>query len=153
MANITMNDDPIALLHMHFTSDPIAVGDVTMSIADVIDTLRLSAENFENIEIVVSEVINNIAEHAYQGRADGRIEMAVARNQDNVFFHFIDTGVPMPDGSLPLGEAQVVDCEPENIPEGGFGWFLIRTLCHNLTYRRMRNENHLTFQIQCNPSA
>ena len=35
----------------------------------------------------------------------------------------------------------------QDLPEGGFGWFLIRELTHDLTYRRDGSRNHLSFRM------
>ena len=58
-----------------------------------------------------------------------------------------DQGLPMPDEHLPKGElAPLID--GEDLPEGGFGWFLIRTLTLDLEYERDGSFNKLRFAVQ-----
>ena len=52
----------------------------------------------------------------------------------------------MPDHTLPMGLPQPIGVD-KDLPEGGFGWFLIRSLTENLTYRRIDARNHLSFQL------
>lgn len=52
----------------------------------------------------------------------------------------------MPGLCLPPGLQQPVDLL-EDIPEGGYGWFLIRSLTKDLAYHRINGTNHLSFLI------
>ncbi len=52
----------------------------------------------------------------------------------------------MPDGELPIG--RLTDPKiAKDLPEGGFGWFLIRNLSQDLTYDRDEDKNILGFCI------
>jgi len=53
----------------------------------------------------------------------------------------------MPDGKLPLGDLAPLDAELDDLPEGGFGWFLIQHLARDVTYTRVDNENHLKMRL------
>jgi len=65
----------------------------------------------------------------------------------------VDQGNPLPDEKLPAG-AQVDVSGPVNtLPEGGFGWFLIRTLSDRLEYRRVASENHLSIWFSLSSDA
>ncbi len=53
----------------------------------------------------------------------------------------------MPGGQLPLGMSQSLNVGLCDLPEGGFGWFLIKDLAKDLKYRRIGQENHLHLRI------
>jgi serine/threonine-protein kinase RsbW len=108
-------------------------------------------------EIVMAEALNNIVEHAYAGNAAvgshigqkdglGEIEISVDMNDDTLSCCVIDRGSAMPNLELPQGAPH--DLTPGNdLPEGGFGWFLIRSLVQDLRYTRKDNQNLLQFRV------
>lgn len=98
-------------------------------------------------ELVVAEVLNNIVEHAYQAQPAGEIRASLAFRGDSLCAEFTDFGAAMPGLCLPAGEAAEIDVAVEDLPEGGFGWFLIHTLARDLHYRREGGANHLTLAV------
>jgi serine/threonine-protein kinase RsbW len=52
----------------------------------------------------------------------------------------------MPGLCLPAGKFQPLD-DLADLPEGGFGWYLIRSLTEELSYRRSNGINRLSFQL------
>ena len=94
-------------------------------------------------EIVLAEVLNNIVEHAYADQA-GNITLRLVRHDGGLHCTVSDTGAPMPGLCLPEGRFQPLD-DLADLPEGGFGWFLIRSLVTELTYQRIDGENRLSF--------
>ena len=98
-------------------------------------------------EIVIAEVLNNVVEHAY---ADGPGEIALAIRADagGLVCMVADHGAPLPDHRLPRpGLPQASGCD---LPEGGFGWFLILSLAQDVHYVRMPGTNLLGFRIPAN---
>ena len=100
------------------------------------------------IELVLAEVLNNICEHAYQSTAGGRIELSVWVEGDMLVFQTADHGAPMPSGQLPEGRSVSLNRHLQELPEGGFGWNLIRQLTADLTYSRVQGRNQLTFRMR-----
>lgn len=110
--------------------------------------LALEAEEASTVELVLAEVLNNIVEHAYPDPAQpGPIHVACRQARDGLHLQVRDVGLPMPGGQAPLGLAQTVEIEPSDLPEGGFGWFLIRDLAKELTYQRVGRENQLDLRL------
>ncbi len=96
-------------------------------------------------ELVLAEALNNVVEHAY-ARYPGQIEIEIRRDPDQLRFHIRDQGLPMPGAEPPAGRLP----EPaafDDLPEGGFGWFLIRALAQDLAYRRDGERNLLSFGV------
>ena len=98
-----------------------------------------------SVEIVLAEVLNNIAEHAYT-QQHGKVEIWITAHPAFLFFRLVDSGLPMPGGVAPDGRMADQDA-PQDLPEGGFGWFLIRSLTRDLTYLREDGYNMLCFCV------
>ena len=96
-------------------------------------------------EIVLAEVLNNIVEHAYADQP-GEIRVEVRRGTAGIRCQIRDRGRPMPGDMPPLGHLRPM-AEGDDLPEGGFGWFLIRALAQDLTYARDGDENVLSFRL------
>jgi serine/threonine-protein kinase RsbW len=106
---------------------------------------QLSADARGSAEVVLAEALNNIVEHAYD-RVDGQIDLHLKLQSGRLMCDICDDGVPMPNCELPTGLAQTIGAD-DDLPEGGFGWFLIRSMTDDLAYRRIDARNHLSFQL------
>lgn len=98
----------------------------------------------QRLEIVLAEVLNNIVEHAYP-TVPGRIDLQLTACAAGMTCRIADQGLPMPGLEAPLGLAPSLG--GADLPEGGFGWFLIRSLCTELQYRRDAEGNELTLIV------
>jgi serine/threonine-protein kinase RsbW len=112
--------------------------------------LNLNADDWSTLELVVAEIFNNIVEHAYKERSTGLIETQMNYSKGQLQCEIVDTGCSMPNGTLPQGMQKNLDCDIADLPEGGFGWFLIRQLTSHLNYDRAAGHNILTFQLSLN---
>lgn len=95
-------------------------------------------------EVVLAEALNNIVEHAY-AETGGTIEITLEPAPGGLACRIVDHGRPMPDGQLPRGVLPHAD--PGDPPEGGFGWYLIRSLSQDLHYARTDGRNLLSFRV------
>ena len=98
-------------------------------------------------ETVLAEVMNNIVEHAYADRDDGRIDLVLVHDGFGLRVEVLDEGAPMPGGCLPEPRPAALDGPLCDLPEGGFGWFVIRDLTTGLDYQRSDPVNRLRFRI------
>lgn len=131
---------------------------IQATLRDVRDGLRdvmscalvqdLTEDCFGTTQLVLAEALNNVVEHAYASYP-GQIEVDVQRDPLHLRFHITDTGLPMPGAEPPYGELPELG-DFDDLPEGGFGWFLIRTLVEDLSYRREAGQNLLTFGVSVN---
>ncbi|WP_299285415.1 ATP-binding protein [uncultured Tateyamaria sp.] len=110
--------------------------------------LDLDVEEIGTVELVMAEALNNIVEHAYpEGDPAGPINIACKHATDGLHLTVIDEGRGMPNGRTPLGQAANLDVDFCDIPEGGFGWFLIKDLAKDVTYQRIAPQNRLTLRL------
>jgi len=113
-----------------------------------LEPLSLSEDDASTVELVLAEALNNVVEHALAA-TDGQTEIEIRGKHTATGLHLsiIDQGVSMPKGQTPTGTAPDVDVPLEDIPEGGFGWFMIHTLAQEVHYRRIDDKNHLVLTL------
>lgn len=99
------------------------------------------------VEIVLAEVLNNIVEHAYACCPPGWIRLFLTPLDDGLACRVEDDGRPMPSLVLPDGRLPDITDEDGLLPEGGWGWALIRSLTAELVYERTARANRLTFRV------
>ena len=128
------------------SADPLAVRDGLAVLFDTVMMRNMAEDDRGTAEIVLAEALNNIVEHAYAQHV-GEIQITLLLHQNALICRIIDTGLPMPNNTLPAGHlAQFAPTD--DLPEGGFGWFLIRTLSRDLDYRRVDGRNQLSFRLE-----
>jgi serine/threonine-protein kinase RsbW len=133
--------------HLVFQADPASV---RLSLARMLGQPPLSdlTDDARGVaELVLAEVLNNVAEHAY-GEAGGMVSVTLGPDPGGIRCLITDAGRAMPGGQLPEGRLPGgSDVALEDLPEGGFGWHLIRALCVDLTYARVGGHNRLSFVL------
>lgn len=148
-----LDEGPDPLTHLRpflvlgLVSGPMAVRAALAELRQGLTGL-VAADAAGSIELVLAEVLNNICEHGYRDIPGGAIQVSVWIEGEMLVFETRDYGLPMPGGRVPAGRRAQLDCPVENLPEGGFGWYLIRQLTADLTYARQGERNHLTFRMR-----
>jgi serine/threonine-protein kinase RsbW len=127
-----------------FTADPDTVRTALARLLAAAPVQDLAEEDRGTVELVLAEVLNNVAEHAYAG-GSGPVEVGLCATPLGLACRIVDRGLEMPGGKLP--EGGLPDVAPPDFPEGGFGWHLIRSLTADLTYARSAGQNRLSFLI------
>ncbi|MCC5987648.1 MAG: ATP-binding protein [Pararhodobacter sp.] len=107
--------------------------------------LGVDEDDRASAELILAEALNNICEHAYAGKG-GPVEMIVDIRRAGLTCLLCDCGQPIPGGAPPGGGLPIID-PPDNVPEGGFGWHIIRCLSTDLRYRRDNGWNRLSFRV------
>lgn len=107
----------------------------------------LPAEDMGTIEIVLAEALNNVVEHAYDENDPGDVVLILRLRGAGLMVEIRDSGRPMPNGRAPIGNHPVVEFSNDPMPEGGYGWYLIRELVRDLIYDRRDDENILIFRL------
>lgn len=114
----------------------LALAQAGMAAAGLSAILRAEAE------LVLAEALNNINEHAYAA-GGGPVDLRLRRCRDGLLCLISDLGAGMPGDRLPEGISPLTSTALGDLPEGGFGWHLIRLLARDLQYRRKRGRNRL----------
>ncbi|MFN6952655.1 MAG: ATP-binding protein [Albidovulum sp.] len=129
-----------------FRADPVAIRRSLSRMLACPPLSGLGVEARGAAELVLAEILNNVAEHAY-GAAGGTVEVTLSPDAGGVLCQIVDAGRPMPNGRLPEGKLPASTAPLQDLPEGGFGWHLIRSLCADITYTRSEGRNRLMFLI------
>jgi len=135
------------------TAAPGAVRRTLKGVRDGLAGAGVTARDRANVEIVLAEALNNIAEHAYAGAAAGRVRLCLKVYGDRIVARISDAGRPLGGDGAPAGLAPGLDGPRMALPEGGFGWFLIRALASDVAYARRGGRNHLRLTIPLGDTA
>ena len=140
-------------LHLVFQADALTVQQSLRQMLGQEPLAGLHADDRGTAELVLAEVLNNVAEHAY-GDGGGTVSVSLARDPAGIRCRVVDQGRAMPgevlpQGRLPGGPGTAL----MDLPEGGFGWHLIRSLCADLAYARVDGQNRLAFLLPIDGQA
>lgn len=135
------------IVSQQFPSDPRWVRRIVQQVADGLAEKDIDSEAVSSVEIVLAEALNNIVEHAYSEENTGEIKLVIKQRPTGLLFEISDKGNPMPNGRAPLGNHPMGELNNDPMPEGGYGWFLIRELVRDLIYDRRDDENFLIFRM------
>lgn len=127
-----------------FPADPLAVRAALERLFAALPADLLDADSRGSAEIVIAEVLNNIVEHAYADLV-GEIEMTIRPAPDGLLCLICDRGRPLPAGCL--SATPPAPPGPDDMPEGGFGWYLIHALGRDVAYSRDGQANRLSFRV------
>lgn len=131
-------------IHLVIASDQLAVRQALAELLAAPSLCSMECDLRGRVEIVLAEVLNNIVEHAY-AHHQGEISLELSTDPTGIACCIQDSGAEMP--GLILPEGKLAPHDPDDLPEGGFGWFLIRTLTEDLSYRRHGGTNELRFRL------
>jgi serine/threonine-protein kinase RsbW len=105
------------------------------------------------VELGVVEALNNVIEHAYQLQPNHKIKVIFESSKNYIVIHIIDTGIAMGQ-SLPSIEDNQQELKEhivrEDIPEGGWGLVLIKSIMDEVSYKSENGINHLTLLKKMN---
>ncbi|WP_282077331.1 ATP-binding protein [Epibacterium ulvae] len=133
-----------------FTATELEARSGISAVVDQLRGLGLPQARVDEVQIVLAEAVNNVVEHAYAGHAPGDVNIHCNLAADHLTIYVRDAGVPLPDHQLPSGTPQDLSGPIDTLPEGGFGWLLIRELTSDIQYERSEGHNNLqlSFEIQ-----
>lgn len=134
-------------LHLVFLATPASVRENLACLLGLPPLSDLTDDGRGTAELVLAEVLNNVAEHAYAD-GPGPVEVTLTPGPGGIACLVVDRGMAMPGGQLPAGRLPGgPELALEDLPEGGFGWHLIRTLTEDLHYQRAGGCNQLSFLL------
>lgn len=145
---ISSGPKPVWPFEACLDSSNSAVRDVLEACEETFALADFTMDQRGTAQLVLAEVLNNIVEHAYLEQPGGEISVRLSRSDTGLCCKLTDNGRPMPGLEVPQTGLPDSSGELDSLPEGGFGWFLIRELTQNLTYDRKDGVNMLNFVIQ-----
>lgn len=109
--------------------------------------LGVFADRCGDIEIALAEVVNNVVEHSCENLPRAKAWLTCWVKDNALFVKVSDPGRAMPVDGLPTGSRVDLSGPMAELPEGGFGWFLIRQIATTVTYDRQDGRNCLTLEF------
>lgn len=122
--------------------------DIRLALADLRTRFEpaVDADALGRLELVLAEVMNNVAEHATGPDLPSRMmHVCVVMHDSGLSCAVTDNGNQLPPDCLKPRSLPAVDSL--DLPEGGFGWFLIQGLTRSLCYYREDDRNCLAFTV------
>lgn len=130
---------------------PANEGHVATALADLADCLKVwgaAPGLVDDVRIVLAEVLNNVEEHAYAGASGDPVTVHLEVARDGLHCVVEDRGSRFPSARLPGPDMPVGSpTAPETLPEGGFGWPIVRKLTREVRYVRESGTNRLAFRL------
>lgn len=128
-----------------FAAESFEVRNVLSRISGILREADFHANDVMSLELVLAEVLNNVVEHAYAEGPGGKISLQLNWSDSELHCVVADAGSHMPDHRLPDGMPQDPSVGVQDLPEGGFGWQLIRENVRDLHYEWTVGTNMITF--------
>ena len=128
-------------------SKPVAIRETLNQIRHFISPFALEPAFVDTLELVLAEALNNVVEHAHGDSSDGVIWLRCAREPSGFVLQIRDDGNAMPNGQIPNTPMALRHGALNSVPEGGFGWHLIRHLADQVDYQRLAGQNCLTLHV------
>ena len=98
----------------------------------------------DQIILGVHEAFTNIIRHAYGGRTSMPIWVEATVDKSGLYVELTDDGVPFnPTAFPPLDWEETLT----ELPEGGYGIFLVSQIASSVNYHRDDNQNHLLLEF------
>ena len=94
------------------------------------------------VELVLAEVLNNIAEHGGIESLNHPISLKW-HTSDRLCINVIDAGQCIPTGTITNAQMPNLDTEVDELPEGGFGCALVDIICSKVHSKRRGSFNTL----------
>jgi len=132
---------------MSFCATELAAREAVARISERLRKAGLDRNRADEVEISLAEAVNNVVEHAYARSEPGNVRILCSLRNAHLDIRICDTGAPLPQNRLPPGLAADVSVPRAELPEGGFGWFLIRELTSDIRYDRCGLINHLSLRF------
>lgn len=132
---------PSRLFKSRFQSDHLSTRHALSQIRSAMEGSGLNNDLIGRVEIVLAELFNNIAEHAYRDKGEGEVRCAIELRDASMVVEVTDQGGPMPGGEIPEGAPPDMNVDVDELPEGGFGWFIIRSQVDQLSHKRLALGN------------
>ena len=139
------------ILHLRLKAEEGAVRTALIAVDGALAEAGVTDDMRHCAQIALAEACNNIVRHAYgpDGAVpDPDIELDLALDAGGLQVTLRDRGGPMPTGGLPGPDLPPIDPgDPLTLPEGGFGWPILRGIARALSHSRHNGRNVLRFRL------
>ncbi|MBF9061071.1 ATP-binding protein [Rhodobacterales bacterium HKCCSP123] len=146
-----IGDRPRRVISLGFPAEQGEVRRALISVDAALAAAGVGRDLRDRTQIALAEACNNIVEHAYAtgpAASDPAITLDVAADRGGLQITLRDRGGPMPGGRVPVPDLPEIDPDDMlGLPEGGFGWPLLRGMARSLSVSRRNGQNILRFRL------
>ncbi|MBN2530535.1 MAG: ATP-binding protein [Deltaproteobacteria bacterium] len=125
----------------------LSIRAISMSLKAFFSNFESVADSASMLELAIAEGMNNVFEHAYDGRTEGEMRIVVQLEGKKLSVSIFDQGEePNPDrvSAIPFMSEFTDDLpERESLLCEGRGVYIMETLMDSLDYQRVGDENCL----------
>lgn len=103
----------------------------------------ISQNVIDAVEICLTEALNNVIKHSYEGKPGKKIDLIVGILNNKIDIDILETGLPRTNFDKPK-----LEFDPDDInsaPEGGMGLFIIESLMNSTSYSSKNGLNITSF--------
>lgn len=147
LCNLTVSKDDPNRLHLTLAGTTTGVRNALEDLSTALNDRGCSEDTVGTVQIVLAEILNNIVEHGKLEQAQDAISTSLDLLGGALICEVRDKGCPFPGARLPSGKLRTLEELERDLPEGGFGWSLIRMLTEGLEYNREDGGNCVRFMI------
>ena len=106
----------------------------------------VKSDSRDNVQLVLAEVLNNIIEHAALGGSQD-IDLSLSLASEDIECQIHDLGRPIRVLLHRSNYEFSEDTQIADLPEGGFGLFLVQSIARNIRYLPINQGNHLALSV------
>jgi serine/threonine-protein kinase RsbW len=136
--------------HFHFPAGEASIRLALRQWRQAMQAAEICPDVTARAETVLAEVLNNIAEHGQDEGTVGWIDLYCDMIPSGLQLVVTDQGHPMPPYLLCAPKHNSFapdDYSLADLPEGGFGWSIIRCLTSDLQHQSHAGGNRLSFVV------
>lgn len=126
--------------NFNITSEYASVIEINQRIREYLTDNNLEEHICNAVEICLTEALNNVIKHSYDGDNSKTIEINIKKNPKLLEMEIIDTGTPRE--NLVINDLDFDPSDIENLPEGGMGLFIIKQLMDEMIYSSKEGKNY-----------
>lgn len=142
----SLDGTAVDIVRVAFRARPEDISRQLATLGRAFDGHGLTHTVRDNVTLVLGEVLNNIAEHATSDDT-AKIELRIVVEEGRLHVQTEDSGRVLPGRLLGMPSLPDMGTSVEDLPEGGFGWFIIHSLVDDMVYERHAGSNRLSFSF------
>lgn len=138
-------------LDLNIYSDLQQASEAVARVGKWLEREGVESECIGDVMLVLAEAVNNVIEHAYGVDTRGDIEIKGTLRAQTLSVQIVDKGKPF-DGPPHEVVLNTEKYELSDMPDGGFGWFLIKSLTEDIHFSNDGVYNKLTLVVALRPA-
>ncbi len=133
-------------LDLNIYSDLCLASEAVSRVGKWLEQENVESDCIGDVMLVLAEALNNVIEHAYGSEQKGHIQIKATLRAQTLSVQIVDRGKPFdgPPDEVSLNTDKYALSE---MPDGGFGWFLIKSLTEDIHFSHDGGQNKLTLVV------